>query len=118
MRRLLRAGHCRQLATRRGTNLACSMYAVITCACECPRRPVPLAGSWRYQEIGNDLTPKWAIDKFSAFTHLISQLGHACGRLGLCRPGEFGGPLGIRKIVAVGAPMQTRPQAASLIAYE
>lgn len=75
-------------------------------------------GSYRYQEVGNDVTPKWTIYKFSEFTHLISQLDHACSRFGLCSPDEFGRPLGIRKIVAVGAPMQTRPQAALHIAYK
>jgi len=72
----------------------------------------------RNQEVGNDLTAEWGIDKLSEFTHLVSQLDHACSRLGLCRPNEFGWPLGIRKIVAVAAPMQTRPQTALLIAYE
>ena len=80
--------------------------------------PVPLVGSQRYQEVGNDITPKWAIYKFREFTHLISQLDHACSRLGLCSPDAFGRPLGIRKIVAVGTPMQTRPQTALLIAYK
>ena len=90
----------------------------VTRACECYRQPVPLVGSYRYQEVGNDVTPKWAIYKFSEFTHLVSQLDHASSRLGLCSPEEFGRPLSIRKIVAVGAPMQTRPWTASLIAYK
>jgi len=72
----------------------------------------------RYQAVRNDVTPKWAIDKFSEFTHLILQLDHACSWLGLCRPDELGRPLGVRKIVAVGAPMQTRTQTALFIAYE
>jgi hypothetical protein len=87
----------------------CSRLKPVTRACECYRQPVPLVGSYRYQEVGNDVTPKWAIHKFSEFTHLVSQLDHACSRFGLCSPEEFGRPLGIRKIVAVGAPMQTRP---------
>lgn len=70
------------------------------------------------QEVGNDVTPKRAVYKFSEFTHLVSQLDHARSRLGLCSPDKFGRPLGIRKIVAVGAPMQTRPQTAPFIAYE
>ena len=79
---------------------------------------IPLAGRWRYQEVGNDVAPKWAIYQFSEFAHLVSQLGHACSRLGLYSPDAFGRPLGIRKIMAVGAPMQTRSQTASLIAYQ
>jgi hypothetical protein len=90
----------------------------LTDACECSRQPCRLVGGCRYQKVGNDLTPKRPIYKFSEFTHLISQLDHACTRRGLCSPDEFGRPFGIRKIVAVGAPMQTRPQTASLIAYE
>lgn len=31
-----------------------------------------LVGSRRYQEVGNDVTLKWAIYKFSEFTHLVS----------------------------------------------
>lgn len=77
-----------------------------------------LVGHWRYQEVGNDIATKRPIYKFGEFTHLISQLDHACSGLGLCSPDAFGRPLGIRKIVAVGAPMQARPQAALLIAYE
>jgi len=41
------------------------------------------------QEVGNDVTPKWAIYKFSEFTHPISQFDHACSRLGLRSPEEF-----------------------------
>jgi len=48
----------------------------------------------------------------------MSQFDHAWSRLGPCSPEAFGRPLGIRKIVAVGAPMQTRPQTAVLIAYD
>jgi hypothetical protein len=72
----------------------------------------------RYQEVGNDVTAKWAVYQFGAFTHLIAQLDHSCSRLGLCNPDKLGRPLGIRKIMAVAASMQTRPQAASLIAYQ
>ena len=90
----------------------------VTHACECSRQPDSLVGSYRYQEVGNDITPKWAIYQFRALKHLVSQLDHACSRLGLCGPEVFGRPLGICEIVAVGAPMQTRPQTASLIAYK
>lgn len=90
---------------------------LFTGACESDPPCVSLVGRYRYQEVGNDVTPKWAIYKFSEFTHLVSQLDHPCGRLGLCSPYEFGRPLGIRKVMAVSAPMQTRPQAAALIAY-
>jgi hypothetical protein len=78
----------------------------------------PSVGSYCCQEVGNDLSMNWAINKLSECTHLVSQFDHPCSRLGLCRPDEFGWPLGIRKIVAIGAPMQTRPQTASLIANE
>ena len=67
-----------------------------------------LVGSYCHQEVGNDVTPKWAIYKFSELTHLVSQLDHACSRLRLFSPEAFGRPLGIPKIVAVRAPMQTR----------
>lgn len=80
--------------------------------------PVPLAGSGRYQQVGDNLTPEWAVYQFGAFTHPVSQFDHACGRFGLCRPGAFGWPLGIRKIMAVGAPMQARAKAAVRIAYQ
>jgi hypothetical protein len=75
-------------------------------------------GRYRYQEVGNDVATTWAVDKFGECMHLISQLDHACSGLGLCSPEEFGRPLGICEIVAVGAPMQTRAQTASLIAYQ
>lgn len=83
-----------------------------------PLQSVPLFRSQRYQEVGNDVTMKRAIYKFSAFAYPISQLDHACSRLGLGSPDEFGWPLRISKIVTVGAPVQTRPQTALLIAYE
>lgn len=79
---------------------------------------VPLAGSGRYQQIGNDLTPDWTVYQFGAFTHPVSQLDHACSWFGLCRPDAFGRPLGIRKIMAVGAAMQARSQAAVGIANQ
>jgi len=82
------------------------------------RSPVPLAGSGRYQQVGNDLTPDWAVYQFGAFTHPVSQLDHACGRFGLCRPGAFGRPLGIRKIMAIAASIQARSKAAVRIAYQ
>lgn len=90
----------------------------LICAWDSDHLLVPFAGSCRYQEVGNDVTPNRAIDKFSELTHPVSQLDHACSRLGLCGPGQFGRPLGIRKVKAVGAAMQTRPQAAPLIAYQ
>jgi len=61
---------------------------------------------------------QWPIDEFSAFPHPVAQRGHACSRRGLRRPGVFGRPLGIRKIVILGAAMQTRAEAASFIAYQ
>lgn len=35
--------------------------------CKWYRLPAPL-----YQEVGNDVAPKWAIDKLSEFKHLVS----------------------------------------------
>jgi hypothetical protein len=83
-----------------------------------PVGPLLLVGGGRYQQVGNDVTLKWAIYKFIEFTHLVSQRNHACRRLRLGSPDALGRPLGIGKIVAVGAPMQTRSQAALPIAYK
>lgn len=77
-----------------------------------------LIGSHRYQKVSHDVATKWAFDKFSEFTHPVSQLDHAGGRLGLCSPEGFRWPLRIGEIIAIGAPMQARPQTASLIAYQ
>ena len=85
---------------------------------DCARQPARSVGSRRYQAVGNDVASNRAFYQLGTFTHPISQFGHACSRLRLCCPRTFGGPLGIRKIMAIGAPMQTRPQAASLIAYQ
>ena len=90
----------------------------VTSACGYDRQPVPSAGTCRFQKVGNDVPPKRAIYKLSELTHLMSQLDHARRRLGLCRPNAFGRPLGIGKIVAVAAPMQTRPKTALLVAYQ
>jgi hypothetical protein len=52
-------------------------------ACACYRQPAPLAERCRYQEVGNDVTPKWTICKLCEFKHLVSWLDHAWNRLGL-----------------------------------
>lgn len=77
-----------------------------------------LLGSCPNQEVANNVAPNWPLYQFSAFAHPVAQLDHAYSGLGLCRPDEFGRPLGVGKIVAVGAMVQTRPQAAALIAYQ